>query len=127
MSQDPAVYPEPHIFRPERFLESEKGANVQRDPARISFGFGRRWISYYSFSFAPDPAFVDIDSVLVAILRKIQYASKLDSLDDVIDRSFFQMFITVATVLAVFEISKAKDLNGDDVEPEVEYCSNILR
>ncbi len=42
MSQDPAVYPEPDIFRPERFLESEKGSNVQRDPAKISFGFGRR-------------------------------------------------------------------------------------
>lgn len=42
MLRDPVVYPEPHVFRPERFLESDKGPATQRDPAKIAFGFGRR-------------------------------------------------------------------------------------
>lgn len=47
MLRDPIVYPEPHVFRPERFLESEKGPAVQRDPAKIAFGFGRRYSSQF--------------------------------------------------------------------------------
>ena len=37
MTQDPDVYPEPHIFRPERFLDGEYA-----DPREAVFGFGRR-------------------------------------------------------------------------------------
>lgn len=37
MTQNPEVYPEPHIFRPERYLESELP-----DPRDTVFGFGRR-------------------------------------------------------------------------------------
>jgi cytochrome P450 len=38
MTQDPDVYAEPHIFRPERFLVGEC-----TDPREAVFGFGRRW------------------------------------------------------------------------------------
>ncbi|KAF1952599.1 cytochrome P450 oxidoreductase OrdA-like protein [Byssothecium circinans] len=37
-SSDPAVYPDPEAFKPERFL----GPNPQPDPAKYIFGFGRR-------------------------------------------------------------------------------------
>ena len=41
MLHDSEEYPDPHAFRPERFL-STTGERVQRDPMKIAFGFGRR-------------------------------------------------------------------------------------
>ncbi|KZT03583.1 cytochrome P450 [Laetiporus sulphureus 93-53] len=41
MTQDPRDYPEPQIFRPERFLAKNSKTNA-RDPREYSFGFGRR-------------------------------------------------------------------------------------
>ena len=38
MSHDERVYPEPDLFKPERFL----GDHKQRDPETIAFGFGAR-------------------------------------------------------------------------------------
>jgi cytochrome P450 len=35
-------FPEPHIFKPERFLKDGKIDSSVRDPANIAFGFGRR-------------------------------------------------------------------------------------
>ena len=46
MLQDPSVYPEPSVFRPERYIASEKGT-VQRDPTKIAFGFGRRSVAHF--------------------------------------------------------------------------------
>jgi cytochrome P450 len=39
MLKDPRTYKDPEIFNPERFL----GANPERDPYEITFGFGRRY------------------------------------------------------------------------------------
>jgi len=41
MLRDPEEYPEPDVFRPERFLPAP-GGRIQRDPGKIAFGFGRR-------------------------------------------------------------------------------------
>lgn len=38
---DPKEYPDPEVFRPERFL-SAPGNRLQRDPSKVTFGFGRR-------------------------------------------------------------------------------------
>jgi len=37
ITQDPAIYDEPHVFRPERFID-----NKQLNPREVIFGFGRR-------------------------------------------------------------------------------------
>ena len=42
MLNDEQDYPEPHIFKPERFLMDGKLNNSVRDPMDIAFGFGRR-------------------------------------------------------------------------------------
>ena len=42
MLNDERVYPEPHEFKPERFLKSGKLDQSVRDPMAIAFGFGRR-------------------------------------------------------------------------------------
>ncbi|KAJ5109988.1 hypothetical protein N7532_002633 [Penicillium argentinense] len=41
-NNDPKVYPEPRVFRPERYIASKEGDSVELDPAEVSFGFGRR-------------------------------------------------------------------------------------
>ncbi|KAH8118942.1 cytochrome P450 [Phellopilus nigrolimitatus] len=42
---DPEEYPDPSMFRPERFIPTvENGHKVARDPAKVAFGFGRRRI-----------------------------------------------------------------------------------
>jgi cytochrome P450 len=44
MFQDSEAYPEPHLFKPERYL-TEDGKKINpnvRDPRDIVFGFGRR-------------------------------------------------------------------------------------
>ncbi|KAI0697651.1 cytochrome P450 [Cerioporus squamosus] len=41
--QDPEVYPEPEVFRPERFIRDGKlDVTGVRDPFQFTFGFGRR-------------------------------------------------------------------------------------
>jgi hypothetical protein len=42
MLNDERDYPEPHIFKPERFLKNGKLDSSVRDPVDIAFGFGRR-------------------------------------------------------------------------------------
>ncbi|KAJ8090311.1 hypothetical protein PM082_018907 [Marasmius tenuissimus] len=39
--------------------------------------------------------------------------------------AMFTMYITAASILAAFEISKAVDENGEVIEPKVEFISNI--
>ena len=43
MLNDERDYPEPHEFKPERFLKDGKLDSSVRDPMDIAFGFGRRW------------------------------------------------------------------------------------
>ena len=42
MLNDERDYPEPYIFKPERFLKDGKLNRSVRDPMKIVFGFGRR-------------------------------------------------------------------------------------
>ena len=51
MMQDPDVFPNPKVFRPERFLGAEKAEGVAANPSQIAFGFGRR--SDYLLCFFP--------------------------------------------------------------------------
>jgi cytochrome P450 len=45
-------YPEPRIFKPERFLKDGKLDSSVRDPMDIGFGFGRR-LTIFIFSISP--------------------------------------------------------------------------
>lgn len=39
---DPEAYPNPEVFRPERFIRDGKLDASTRDPYQFVFGFGRR-------------------------------------------------------------------------------------
>ena len=52
MLHDPAEYPDPECFEPERYLSGNGSLNPDiRDPNTIAFGFGRR----YDFSYSLQP------------------------------------------------------------------------
>ena len=43
MMHDPAEYPDPVCFKPQRFLKDGKLNPDVKNPNEIAFGFGRRW------------------------------------------------------------------------------------
>ncbi|KAJ6452467.1 cytochrome P450 [Mycena sanguinolenta] len=85
---DEVTYPDPHSFKPERFL-----LNGELDPSAhnpdVAFGFGRR--------LCPG--------------RYMATAS---------------LWIAVASILATFDIKKAVDANGLEVEPSYEFDSGFI-
>ncbi|KAI0760157.1 O-methylsterigmatocystin oxidoreductase [Fomes fomentarius] len=64
MSRDPAIYPDPGRFMPERFLKEGKLDPGLRDPFKFLFGFGRRICPGQHFSL--DTIFLTVASVLLA-------------------------------------------------------------
>ncbi|KAJ6495261.1 cytochrome P450 [Mycena sanguinolenta] len=87
---DPAVYPEPHIFKPERFLNSDGKLNPKVKDPEAPWGFGRR----------------------ICPGRKMANST---------------MFITIASILATFDISAAVDDSGRTIEASGEYGCGMLR
>ncbi|KAJ7279712.1 cytochrome P450 [Mycena rebaudengoi] len=85
---DENVYPDPHAFKPERFLLDGKLNPAVRNP-EAAFGFGRR--------LCPG--------------RHMALSS---------------IWITVASILATFDIFKAVDEEGRVIEPSYEYLSGII-
>ena len=48
MLRDPEEYADPDAFIPERFMPKE-GERMPRDPGKIAYGYGRRWVSRIAF------------------------------------------------------------------------------
>jgi hypothetical protein len=109
MLHDPQVYPEPFKFKPDRFMTDDGQLNTKinvRDSELIAFGFGRRY---------PTPK-IPLNPIYLYFLRVCPGRFM----------AFSAVWIAVASMLSVFEISKLKDENGEDIEPSHEYNSTLL-
>lgn len=49
MLHDPVDYPEPYVFKPERFLKDGSLNPDVRDPNEFAFGYGRRCVVCSAF------------------------------------------------------------------------------
>ncbi|XP_006463801.1 hypothetical protein AGABI2DRAFT_208721 [Agaricus bisporus var. bisporus H97] len=91
MSRDEHRYPEPDLFKPERYLtpDGKLDPDCTCDPETFVFGFGRRKCvgSHIGVSTA---------------------------------------WMTIASILATFKISKAKDESGNIIEPVVDFRSAAI-
>ncbi|KAJ7938085.1 cytochrome P450 [Mycena leptocephala] len=85
---DERVYPDPHKFKPERFLLDGKLNLAVRNPD-AAFGFGRRLCPGRHMAFS-------------------------------------SIWITVVSILATFDITKAVDEKGNVVEPSYEYLLGVI-
>jgi len=85
---DEAIYPDPHDFKPERFLLNGKLNPMVKSP-EAAFGFGRR--------LCPG--------------RHMALSS---------------IWISVVSILATFDITKAVDEEGNIIEPSYEYFSGLI-
>ncbi|KAJ6579965.1 cytochrome P450 [Mycena vulgaris] len=86
---DEVMYPDPHTFKPERFLLNGKLNPDVRDPETVAFGFGRR----------------------ICPGRHMAASS---------------LWITIASLLATFDIQKAVDEYGKEIEPSHEYFPGLI-
>ncbi|CAK5282095.1 unnamed protein product [Mycena citricolor] len=107
--QNEDLFPDPHDFRPERFLvNGVLREDIVVDPAAIIFGFGRR--SSETRTDLGRPA--DCQSLPHRLCPGQAFA--LDSL-----------WITIATLLAAMHIEKPRDESGNIVEPSHEYFYGV--
>ncbi|KZT10970.1 cytochrome P450 monooxygenase [Laetiporus sulphureus 93-53] len=89
MAHDPALYPNPEDFCPERYSEMDVSSAESRDPRKFVFGFGRR--------LCPGRQFADVT-----------------------------IWLAIASMLAVLDISKARDTEGSVITPVPTFASGAV-
>lgn len=103
MAHEEAMYANPEEFNPDRFLNS-----TARDPRSYVFGFGRRFVSIIGFQERHSLT----SGFRVCPGRYLADAS---------------IWIAIASILATFHISKARDENGVEITPPSKFESGIVR
>jgi cytochrome P450 len=111
MLRNEKVYPDPHTFRPERFLEPvTPEMERKRNPKNYVFGFGRRSVfRFYKF----------ISREAILTLHDRQCPG--------LDLAHSSVWLLIASVLATLDILKAVDEHGKIIEPVVQFDNPIFR
>lgn len=108
MFHDEAVFPDHETFRPERWMDGTLLENHDVDPLDIQFGFGRRYAQ--SSDCTSERRF---DEYFVRTCPGKYLAIEV-------------LFTTIASTLAVFNISPAKDTNGVAIIPKEAFTLNAV-
>ena len=109
---DPAEYPDPECFEPERYLSGNGSLNPDiRDPNTIAFGFGRRYV-------------VDWSSAVAGLDLLIPPCARICPGRDISDAT---LFICIASILHVYDISPEIDPSGRPLWPKVDVTSSLVR
>ncbi|KAF4610220.1 hypothetical protein D9613_010340 [Agrocybe pediades] len=123
--QDGDCFPNPTEFIPERFLH-EDGVTPRSmgvwDPRRIAFGYGRRYGLRIDLHIFADKLMAPITLVVCSF-----------PLPTVTDRTcpgshiaVSYLWMTVASVLSMFDISRERDEDGNELPPDVEFHTGVV-
>jgi len=115
MTHDESVYPDPFTFKPERFFG--KNGELNEGDKVLAYGFGRRCSPYLTVvnSFSQRHRVCVGKHVASATVSTFS-----DLLCDKLKQSE-QLWLTFASVLATFNIEKARDSRGREIEMNDEY------
>jgi len=105
---DEKAYPEPFKFKPERFLPvgDVKDIGINPDPIAMgAFGFGRRYVDTHILWW-----YTDCNRICPG--RHFATSST---------------WIAMAYILSTFTISKFVDVDGNVVEPALEFTTGVVR
>ena len=109
MLQDETKYPEPAVFKPERFLDNEGKPDLSiRQPESVAFGFGRR---YASPLFLISIRYTHLVYVSICPGKHLGMES---------------LFIAVASVLATIDIQPTTDENGLQTPVQAEFIPGLM-
>ena len=104
---DPEQYPEPHEFKPERFLKDGVLDPTVQDPDSAAFGFGRRYVQ----KMLCENTLTEINTHRICPGRHLSNNS---------------LYAVVSSVLAVFDIKPPLDEDGKPSKLNTDVTSGLL-
>lgn len=110
MSCDEDIYPEPEVFRPERFLNLPKPQVDAIDSRNFVFGFGRRFVEIQSYT----------HTVPRLTLASCSVCPGRWLADD-------NVFLLTARILSTMNISRVRDKDGKEIIPTLDFTTGLAR